>query len=384
MRILQTIASFGAKSGGTSTCTYDLIKALVDNQTHVELLTSSVIDPLDKLMGMGEEWIKVVNNDKITPFGISKNLKNYIVKSNYDLYHTNGLWMYCNHITCSLARKKDKPYIITPHGMLYPNALRRSYWKKWPLLKLYFETDIMKASCLHVTCKTELEHVRKFGYKGPIALIGNPANLPNYINELPGRNRDSQIATFGFLGRLHPVKKVENLLYALEKCSVENRKMMRLIIMGKGNESYEQFLRNETKRLNLNEFVEFKGFVSGKEKYKELSQLSALFVPSDSENFGMIVTEAFACKTPVFASLGTPWEELNIHKCGWWMDRTPDNIASVMTQITCMSIDELNKMGESGKELVYNKYTANKIANQMNELYNWIINGSQKPSFVFE
>ena len=45
MRILQTIASFGAKSGGTSTCTYDLIKALVDNQTHVELLTSSVIDP---------------------------------------------------------------------------------------------------------------------------------------------------------------------------------------------------------------------------------------------------------------------------------------------------------------------------------------------------
>ena len=28
MKILQTIAGFGAKSGGTSTCTYDLLNAM--------------------------------------------------------------------------------------------------------------------------------------------------------------------------------------------------------------------------------------------------------------------------------------------------------------------------------------------------------------------
>ena len=383
MKILQTIADFGAKSGGTSTCTYDLIKALVQNNAQVELLTPTVSNLSDKLMGEGEDWIKVVDNDKITAYGLSRNMKDFIVNSDYDLYHTNGLWMYCNHITCSCARKKNKPYIITPHGMLYPDALKRSYWKKWPLLKLYFEKDILEATCLHVTCNQELEYVRRFGYKGPVALIGNPANLPIYINELSGRNKDTQVYTFGFLGRLHPRKKVENLLYGVNKCTPEYKKQIRLIIMGKGDESYEKFLRNETKRLYLEKYVEFKGFVNGRDKFEQLSQLSALFVPSDFENFGMIVTEALACKTPVFASLGTPWEELNVRKCGWWMDRTPENIASVMMKLSSMSKEEIDAMGIRGKQWVYEKSTASKVAEQMTLLYEWLIKGGTKPDFVY-
>ena len=384
MKILQTIAGFGAKSGGTSTCTYDLIKALVQNNTTVELLTPTVYNLSDKLMGEGEEWIKVVDNDYITPYGLSKNMKDFIVDSDYDLYHTNGLWMYCNHITCSCARKKNKPYIITPHGMLYPDALKRSYWKKWPLLKLYFEKDILEASCLHVTCKPELEYVRRFGYKGPVALIGNPANLPSYINELSGRNEDTPISTFGFLGRLHPIKKVENLIYGINKCTPESRRRIRLVIMGKGDNSYEQFLRHETQRLDLVKNVEFKGFVNGRDKFEQLSKLSALFVPSDFENFGMIVTEALACKTPVFASLGTPWEELNVRKCGWWMDRTPENIASVMMNVSSMSKEDIDAMGNSGQQLVFEKYEASKVAIKMKRLYEWIVYGGIKPEFVYE
>ena len=383
MKVLHTIAGFGTQFGGTSTCTYDLIKALNIDVNNVELLTPDVIGDSDVLIGDREDWIRVIPNDCITPFEYSKNIKNFMYSSLYDVYHTNGLWMYINHLTCEIARKKKKPYILTPHGMLYPEALKRSYWKKWPLLKLCFEKDILEASCIHVTCNPELEYVRRFGYKGPVALIGNPANLPNYINDLSGRNIDTQISTFGFLGRLHPRKKVENLLYGINKCNPEMRKNMRLVIMGKGDESYEQFLSDETKRLNLEKQVEFKGFVNGREKFEQLSQLSALFVPSDFENFGMIITEALACKTPVFASLGTPWEELNVRECGWWMDRTPENIASVMMKIFSMTNDEIDAMGERGKLLVYEKYTASQVANQMRNLYDWLVNGGNKPSFVF-
>lgn len=382
MKIIQTIAGFGAKSGGTSTCTYDLLKALQGLNCNTELLTPNVKNPTDSLMGKGEEWIKVVENDNISPYGYSRNIRQALLASDYDIYHTNGLWMYCNHITCSIARKKGKPYIITPHGMLYPAAIKRSYWKKWPLIKLFFKKDIMQASCIHATCMQEMENIRAFGYKGPIAVIGNPANIPPYIDDLKGREKERRFSTFGFLGRLHPRKKVENLLYGVALCPPEIRDLIRLIIMGKGDELYEQFLRKEVARLNLEKNVEFKGFINGREKFEQLSQLDALFVPSDFENFGMIVTEALACKTPVFASLGTPWEELNKRNCGWWMERTPENIAKVMTQITDMTTEEIDAMGERGRALVEEMFTAESVAKQMQELYTWIAENREKPRFV--
>ena len=141
MKVLHTIAGFGTQFGGTSTCTYDLIKALNIDVNNVELLTPNVIGDSDVLIGDCEDWIRVIPNDCITPFEYSKNIKNFMYSSLYDVYHTNGLWMYINHLTCEIARKKNKPYIITPPGMLYPEALKRSYWKKWPLLKLCFEKD---------------------------------------------------------------------------------------------------------------------------------------------------------------------------------------------------------------------------------------------------
>lgn len=385
MKALQTIAGFGALYGGIATCTYDLITAMHSIGFPLDLLTLQVRNPSDKLMGKGEEWIKALPNDAITPYEYSKGITQYLKNHNYDLYHTNGLWMYCNHITCSIARHRRKPYIITPHGMLYPDAIHRSYWKKWPLIQLYFRKDIDRADCLHVTCKAEMEHVRNFGYKGAIAIIPNPANLPDYLDGMTTTKqtflRCSPLRKFGFLGRLHPVKKVENLLYGIAK--LPRPQDCELIIMGKGDDAYEQFLRNEVHRLGLKN-VKFNGFVSGREKYEQLAQLSCLFVPSDFENFGMIVTEALSVGTPVMASLGTPWEELNTTGCGWWIDRTPENIAQVMQEVIDMPTNELIMMGEKGRTLVYEKYSAPKVATQMQCLYKWILTSGTKPDFVYE
>lgn len=381
MKILQTISGFGAHSGGTSTCTYDLISALHAERGVVDLLTLSSKDPTDRLMGMGEEWIHALPNDAITPFGYSANMKRWMEgkMGEYDILHANGLWMYANHITCAMARKYGKPYVITPHGMLYPAALRRSYWKKWPFLKLFFHKDIMHASCLHATCKQEMEHIREFGYRGPVAIIPNPMVLP----APPSAKRSPKAKkAFGFLGRLHPRKKVENLFYGVELLK-ERQQECELWIMGGGLPEYEAFLKAEVQRLGLRN-VRFLGFVSGQDKYEKLALLSTLFVPSDFENFGMIVTEALSVGTPVMASLGTPWEELNNQHCGWWCDRTPENIAQVMRQVLDMPALELDAMGERGKAMAKANFAAEEVARKMMQLYSWLLDGGQAPAFVHE
>ncbi len=376
MKILQTISSLGASFGGPSTCTRDLMEGLWVLNARIDLVTAQSYDNL----GVGTPWMIELPNDYHTPLGISKNLKNFLAASEYDLYHANGLWMYQSHATCLTARAKNKPYIISPHGMLYPTALKIKRWKKIPMLKLWFNEDIQGAACLHATCKEEMEHCRAFGYKGPIAVIPNPVVFPEGV-DLPTMKPTER--TLGYLGRLHPIKMVENLLrgaaIAIEKgCSA-----FTLEIMGKGSDEYEKLLYDEVDRLGLKDVVNFVGFVNGKEKYDRLTRLHALMVPSEQENFGMIVPEALICGTPVYASTGTPWQELNIEGCGWWRDNSPETIAEVIMDMMSRSNDEILHMGARGRKLIENKYEQIKVATMMKQLYEWIINGGKKPEFVY-
>lgn len=385
MRVIQTIGGFGAKGGGTSTCTYDLLTAIhnLDTDIVVDLLTPSVIDPSDRMMGIGEEWIKVVPNDCKTPLALSANMANYLKHNDYDIYHTNGLWMHTNHATCVAARKKRRPYIITSHGMLYPEALARSAWKKKIMRRVWFDKDIRNAACIHVTCEDEMNHIRALGYKGPIALIGNPIAVPDYTEGLL-INRGLKNTFFwgaAFLGRLHPIKKVENLLYGV---ALAKRPEISVYIIGKGSDEYERFLHEEAHRLGIGDQVKFLGFLNGREKFERLAEIDALFVPSDMENFGMIIPEALIVGTPVMASLGTPWKTLNDEGCGWWCDNSPESIAKVIDDIYSHPIEELVEMGRRGREYIMKTFSSNQIAGQMLQLYDWILNGGKKPEFVYD
>lgn len=379
MKILQTIAGFGAHSGGTSTCTYDLLSAMHGMGCDVDLMTVKVKDPTDKLMGHGEEWIKALDNDCRTPYGWSPNMTRFLRASDYDIYHTNGMWMHCNHETCTIARQKGKPYVITPHGMLYPQALARSAWKKKLLLDLGgVEKDLRHATCIHATCDVEMKHYRALGYTNPVAIIPNPMPIPSFIDDIKS---EKSIKRIGYLGRIHPYKNTEALINAWITLGDEV-KDAQLIIMGRGDNEYEAKMHQLVARHNLTN-VEFAGFVNGREKFERLASLTALCVPSITENFGMTVTEALSVGTPVIASLGTPWQELNTKHCGWWVDNDVETLADTISQALSLPQDEIEKMGNNGKRLVNEKYRDTQVAAMMKQLYEWILYEGVKPDFVY-
>lgn len=403
MKVLMTIPGLSAKSGGPSTCTLDMMEGLwdvthpglmqqscgssgskVQGECRVDLLTVSSIDTL----GKGRPWLKEVPNDYRTPFVISRNIQKYLRQSDYDIYHANALWMGSTHDTCRIARKLGKPYVLSPHGMLYPTALAVKSWKKKILLNLWYKKDIFSATCLHATCQQEAEHCRQFGYNGPIAVIPNAVVFPKGVEIKESLYRDQRgRRQIGFLGRLHPIKMVENIIYAIDKLSDELKSQVSFQIIGKYDDQYEQWLKDEVNRLHLEDCVDFVGFVSGKEKYERLSKLAALMVPSAQENFGMIVPEALICGTPVYASLGTPWEELNDYAAGWWKDNTPETIAGVIKDVLSKSDEELLVMGKNGRQLIEEKYEQHKVAGMMKHLYEWILeenmDETKKPAFVY-
>lgn len=377
IKVLHTINAFTALTGGTATCTYDLLCAL---NNHTDLLAQILVtQPVQPLMGNGEEWIISVKNDEKTPFGISSNLYNALMRTDADIYHTNGLWRYCNHAPAVVARKKSKPFVLTPHGMLYPEALAHSKWKKKLLGYACVNRDIREAACIHVTCEEEMQHIRELGLTNPVAVIPNPVPESSLKENVPKAKK----VTFGYLGRLHPRKKVERIIEALALLPTEEQTQCELVIMGSGEPSYEVSLRERVAHLSLSD-VHFLGFVEGDAKERQLAQIHALFVPSDFENFGMIVAEALRGGTPVFASIGTPWKVLNEKGCGWWQEPTPEKIAAVMREIVTMTPEKLDEMGRIGQKLVAEHFSDQVVSQQMKELYQWIITKQNKPSFVYE
>lgn len=377
MKILHTISSMGVNSGGTSTCTFDLANGLNDANCATEILTIDVKCSSDKIIS-NDEFLRVVSNDRISKYGYSRNFKHAISLEDYSLCHINGLWEYVNYISASVSRKMGKPYIVTPHGMLYPQALNQNKLLKKAFLFLQFNDVLRNASCIHVTCLEEMNYYRALGFTNPVAVIPNPIIINNFVGsyEVEKGNR-----RFGFLGRLHPRKKVLELIYAWSKLG-DKVKDAELIIVGSGDAVYEDFLKREVQRLNLNNVI-FEGFLSGKEKFDMLSSLTALVVPSDFENFGMIVVEALIMKTPVIASKGTPWEELEKKQCGWWVENDIDSIATTINKVLLQDNSELKIMGENGFKLVQEKYIIEKVTEKMIRLYNWILNGGETPEFVY-
>jgi glycosyltransferase involved in cell wall biosynthesis len=374
MKILHTISSLGINRGGPSQSVFFTVKGLKIQGLEAEILTYQP-DENDKSIANENFIIALPNKKKI--FAYSPEYKQYLENHVYDIYHTQEIWEYPTYIAAKIARKYNKPYLITPRGMLYPQAIAHSKLKKQLFLKLFLLKDLNKAATVHATCLEEMQHLRKLGVKSPIAVIPNPVSIKNY--ELKLTNYDTRI---GYLGRVHPRKNIERLLYVWDKLNLDNTGD-ELVIIGDGDKQYMNFLKTEQTRLNLKNVV-FTGFLSGEAKEKALQSLSFLVVPSNFENFGMIIPEALIQGIPVIASKGAPWEELNTHHCGWWVDNDVDTLAATIDNAIHLPENDRIEMGKRGQKLVKNNYSVEVVSKKMIQLYNWILTGGEKPEFVYE
>jgi glycosyltransferase involved in cell wall biosynthesis len=377
MVFLQIVSSMGVKSGGTSSCLYAILKEFQIQKIDANVLCFEVKKD-DKLIGE-DSFIKKIPLHKNNKFKYSRDFKNSLESiQNISLYHVNGLWEYPSIIAPKIARKKGSPYIISPHGMLYPQALKKNKWIKKLIYFLYLKKDLQRADVIHVTCIDEMQYIRDIGITTPIAIIPNAIEA----NELLKKQIKSNCKMkFGYLGRVHPRKKIETLLYVWAKLG-KKVKDAELVIIGSGEVSYMDFLQKETKRLQLDNVI-FTGFLAGVEKEEMLESLSYLAVPSDFENFGMIVVEALALGIPVIASKGTPWIELETNNCGWWITNDTSTFYETFKKALQLSETERLIMGENGKKLVLEKYDSKNVAQKMMKLYKWVMENGETPDFIY-
>ena len=69
-------------------------------------------------------------------------------------------------------------------------------------------------------------------------------------------------------------------------------------------------------------------------------------------------------------------------KCGWWVAPTPGALAEALRIATSLSALERSRMGDRGRKVVQERFGWPKIAEEMLELYRWVIRGGARPGSV--
>lgn len=372
MKILHT-GTLDKAVGGPSMSTYLTLKGLAEQGIKAEIFCTPYTNESIETETIS---IHLCPHPLRTKMAYNASYKKELeALGDYDVYHAQGVWQYPTYALADTARKKGKPYVITPRGMLYPQDIAKSnrIFKIWSL-KLRLLRDLNQAACVHVTCNEERRHCRELGVTSPIAVIPNPIDIKDY----PHRKED-EVFRIGYLGRLSPRKNVEGLIRAF--AALKNREKLELVIIGGGEQAYEELLRSEVKRLKL-EKVRFTGFLSGEEKERALASLSLLVMPSEFENLGNVILEGLVRGIPCIATQGTPWEELNTHQCGWWIEYNQEALNKAIQEAVLTPTSSLEAMGKRGRKLMEKKYSIEAVAKQMKQLYEWITTGNNEPNFV--
>ncbi|MBK8805097.1 MAG: glycosyltransferase [Bacteroidales bacterium] len=375
MKVLHSINTLGENQGGPSASTYNLTKSLRELGVDVTLLCYT---PKHNEKPIAEDsFIVSLDSPFESRFGVSYSPNQYLKKNitNFDIVHAQGLWQYMPNISTKYALNNSVPYIISTRGMLYENVLKGSIVKNLAL-SIYQKSLLNKASVVHATCKQEYIFNRKAGVRSPIAIIPNSVEFD--INDVVENTKKNQI---GFIGRLHPIKNIDLLIKAWNSLGVKTESW-ELVLIGGGDEDYVNYLKSLAHE-NSNKNIIFKGFAHGADKQSIMNSFKATVLVSKSENFGMSVVESLALKIPVIASNTTPWDDLEIYNCGWWIDNSISSIANTLDKVFSTSIQELKQMGENGRSLIEKKYSTQAVTKQMVQVYNWILNNEVKPDFVY-
>ena len=292
------------------------------------------------------------------------------------IIHDQGVWMMNNHLSVGVAKKTTTPIVVSLRGMLEPWALNHKAFKKKIAWTLYQKKDLDSVDLIHATSLQEAENFLELGLRKPVAILPNGVDLPQWRERSPSMDGKK---TIFFLSRVHPKKGLLNLVTAWQQAKVPGWK---IIIAGPDEAGHKQEVMAAINAAGLQESFEFVGAIGDEAKWEWYFNADLFVLPTFSENFGIVIAEALACGVPVITTTGTPWQELETHGCGWWIDADVTPLVGALQSAMALSDGDRHEMGQRGRSLIADRYSWAKIATDMASAYSWLLGNKSKPGFI--
>ena len=292
-----------------------------------------------------------------------------------DVVHLTATYSFPTLPVLGLARLFGKPVIWSPRGALQATE----QWAGAPRrrLKHGFERACQilrpEETVLHVTAamEAELSCARLSGIR--TIRIPNIIDVPKHLP--PRQWRPAGRLRVMYISRLHPKKGIEHLLAAVHR----RPNHVTLDVYGSGSRDYQDTLRQKIKALRLGDRVQFHGHVDGAAKTRAFLEADVMCLPSHTENFGIVVGEALAHGVPVVTTTGTPWDGLEVERCGLWISPREASLIDALNRLEHL---DLAAMGKRGRTWTMNAFSSDAVVTQMVETYRDVLSECSRHSDV--
>ena len=212
-----------------------------------------------------------------------------------DVVHLTATYSFPTIPTLALARLRRRPVLWSPRGALlashtWDDVSRQQVKRIWEKICQAVASD---RTLLHVTSEEEkaASLARMPGLRAIV--IPNGIDIPTPVP--PRRWQPDGVLRLMFLGRIDPVKAIENLIEGL---ALLEQRSVRLDVYGTGAADYIDGLKRLAASKQLGDIVHFHGHVEGESKRQAFAEADVCVLPSFSENFSMVVAEALAHGVP--------------------------------------------------------------------------------------
>jgi glycosyltransferase involved in cell wall biosynthesis len=357
--------------------------------------TYSVAKLADELHALGEEtsvltlgrapaeWpykspLKIHDGALESKTGVSLSLMREIRRLSHEscILHGHGIWRLANLFPLFLSRDTPARIICSPRGTLSPWSMRYKALVKQPFWQLLQKPALQRCPSFHATSPDEYENIRRVGLRSPVALIPNGIDLPDLATDTPRLKR------VVFLSRIDPVKGLDLLLPAWTAIA-RNFSDWELVIAGPLTSAYADSIQALARDIQAPR-VKFMGEVVGRPKRALLSSASLFVLPSYSENFGVAVAEALAHGVPVITTTATPWAEVVSRDCGWYIAPNVEALRETLQEALGRPLPALHEMGRKGRSWMQQNYAWARIAEMMQQTYQWLLYGTARPDWVIK
>lgn len=289
-----------------------------------------------------------------------------------DLVHVHGLWNVTGWQGVRAARAAGVPHVISPRGMLQPAALDRHRRLKSVAYWATIRSHLASAAFLHATSDAERRELLRCG--PPVVSIPNGvtplATTSAAVAAMRARAsiRDGdEVVTF--LGRLHPIKRLDLLAEAFAILRRE-RPRVRLVIAGPDEGGHRQRVAPLFAEVAAD--VCWLGAVDDAERWALLAASRALVQCSDSESFGMSVAEALAAAVPVVVTERGAWAGVEAAGCGYVVTHDARAIAGALHRLLDGTGDAQG-MGARAQAWAQSRFGWDAIGRSMRDAYQGVV-----------
>lgn len=304
--------------------------------------------------------------DKILQFGraLMRTL-GALLRGQVTLVHahvSSGASFWRKSMLLAIARTFRVPTIFHLHSGAFDSFASRGGSLRAAVVRYTLE----RSSVVIVLSNRWSEWVHTFAPAANVRVLPNPVNVPHRAGGGSEPDKKTSSKRVLYLGLVSESKGTFDLLRAWQHFS-QDVPGWRLVIGGYGETDR---MISEVQRLGLADSVDFLGWVAGSDKERELAHASIFVLPSYNEGMPVSILEAMAYGTPVIATAvgGIP-DMIRPEADGILVP--PGDIPKLAGALVRLATSrELrHRLGSSGRELVIDRYSTEKILDRLASLY---------------